>query len=76
MFTSAFLPFLCSDDKRITVTFRGSVGGEDWSTNLDAKLVELEPPQPLKDLGFDQEIKVHNGFKSKFQHHLLRSTRC
>ena len=54
--------------KRITVGFRGSVGsfttGEDWLQNYKVQLSNLPTPGLLKDeLGFDEEIKVHYGFR-------------
>jgi hypothetical protein len=52
-------------EKRITITFRGSVtGGKDWATNFNAFLAPIDTP---KNVGLDKDkvIKVHSGFKSE-----------
>ncbi|KAL3941476.1 MAG: hypothetical protein SGARI_000587 [Bacillariaceae sp.] len=50
--------------KRITVGFRGSVTGTDWYQNIQVNLRTLPTPDLLKEqLGFEEEIKVHLGFK-------------
>lgn len=49
------------------VVFRGSVTGEDWQTNFNAWLGNIDRPQRVKDLGFDKEIKIHSGFRSKLE---------
>jgi hypothetical protein len=51
---------------RVTVSFRGSVTGNDWMQNLEIAMTELKTPSLLAKQGFDETIKVHKGFKSKF----------
>jgi hypothetical protein len=54
------------DLKRVTVSFRGSVTGNDWRKNLQIFMTELKTPTLLAEQGFNETIKVHKGFKSKF----------
>jgi hypothetical protein len=54
------------DLKRVTVSFRGSVTGKDWMQNLQIVMTELKTPTLLAKQGFNETIKVHRGFKSKF----------
>ncbi|KAL3903550.1 MAG: hypothetical protein SGILL_010404, partial [Bacillariaceae sp.] len=50
--------------KRVTIGFRGSVTGHDWYQNIQVNLRTLQTPDLLKEqLKFDEEIKVHLGFK-------------
>jgi hypothetical protein len=50
--------------RRITVGFRGSVTGQDWYQNIQVNLRTLRTPDLLKEqLKFEEEIKVHLGFK-------------
>lgn len=54
-------------DKRVVVTFRGSVmGGSDWGTNLSIPMRKIETPAVLVEQKFEPDIMIHGGFKSKF----------
>lgn len=53
------------DEKRVTVIFRGSVvGGKDWRTNFNAFKTTLDVPPSMEQMGYDDEIRVHRGFKA------------
>jgi hypothetical protein len=51
--------------KRIIITFRGSVaGGKDWAQNFNGFLAPHDTPENV-GLDKDKVIKVHSGFKSE-----------
>jgi len=57
------LPRIFNTNKRITVTFRGSVlGGKDWPTNSNIFYTKLDKPQLLQTVQLKEDIKVHRGF--------------
>lgn len=58
---------LRSDEKRVTVMFRGSVNEADWKTNLNASLEKLDSNEVLDRLGWEGKLEVHRGFKGMSQ---------
>ena len=69
---AAFSQFANREHKRVIVVFRGSVvGGKDWQTNFNTWLTTLDTPKRLKHLGFNESIRVHQGFKSKSEKYFV-----
>lgn len=53
-----FLSHGCRTNKRITICFRGSVGGKDWATNLNFLYIT---PECIRTACGD-DVKIHKGF--------------